>query len=383
MQEEPTRQAPLQSMEPAQGRSASGSGAAATAQGSRLPSILFLLLTLIVLTLGVLAVLSYTGIVDLGLKSLFGGRQTESNETEKPGQPSGEVETSLPAPSGVSPTEPAVSEPAPLIETPTLPDNQISIDPELPDGEEPAPRLPDGEDFREGETPLPDEISSNSNDPREVQKILESFLSAQSLEQRSPFLSTESITNPDVKTSPLATKLPEHTTSLFLDVHKDAQENRTDFFYVVSWDGSNGTPVKPITVELHKWSGSEPPRVQSEAFLEFYQEKLARYAATPRDRPARFFVIAECVSGCFETDLVSDHSSKATLKLGAFPNDRSPVKAYFDKKGDLLQELKSHRDGLCFRKNIPMTVTLAWSKADQRGQRYLELIKVDSFDWHP
>lgn len=111
---------------------------------------------------------------------------------------------------------------------------------------------------------------------------------AKNLGERTNFLSTESIANSEIQASPLARDLPDHISTVFHDTLHDEQEQRKDFFYVISWDGINGTPVKPITVELHKWPGSDPPRLQSEAFLELYQQNLIRYSATPRDLPARF-----------------------------------------------------------------------------------------------
>ena len=379
----------LASHQPEQQSSASsGASPSQTKQKSRLPSLLFLIATLILMTVAVLAVLSYTGVVGLNsIKSLFGSDPTPpvqiglppketlppqgntGSETSSQSAASSMVETSLPPAS-----EPAAIPTEEFIETST---------PEVAEPK-PEPQLPEGENFREGETPLPDGFSSNSTDPREVQKILAKFLNANTLAERENLLSAESVNNTKVSDSILAGPIPSPISTLFMDVLTDEGEKRTDFFYVVAWDGQEGTPSKPIAVELHKWPGSEPPRVQTEAFLEFYQQTLARYAAAPLDRPERFFVVGECVAKCFETEQVPDHATKATLKLGSFPNDRNPIKAYFDKKGEIFEQLKSYRDGLAFRKGTPMTVTLAWSTPSAGSlARYLEVRMINSFDWHP
>ncbi|MGJ8723142.1 MAG: hypothetical protein ACSHYB_01185 [Roseibacillus sp.] len=369
--------------------SSSGKAPTPTKQSSRIPSLLFLLATLILMTIAVFAILSYTGAVGFNpLKSLFGLDKSQPAEQASPTAPPSAVETLPPQKSSEIEIPPSA-----FIEEPALPENvpppsepapAAPAEDEEPEVTEPEPQLPDGEDFREGETPLPQGFSSISNDPREVQKILASFLSAESLEQRKDFLSAESVSNPKTVSSPLAGPIPTPATTLFMDVLTDEQEKRTDFFYVVGWAGEDNTPAKPMAVELHKWPGSEPPRIHSEAFLEFYQQKLARYAANPLDRPARFFVLGECVAKCFETEEVADHATKATLKLGTFPNDRNPVKAYFNKKGEILEQLKAYRSGLAFRKGIPMTVTLAWSDPSPGSiARYLEVRMIDSFDWHP
>lgn len=343
-----------------------------TKQGSRIPSILFLLIALLVMAVGVIAILDKTGVVGLNsLRSLL-GPETKNPPTQQVTPPPTKppVEIDNPESPSAKPTPAPESKP-----------DALEID--IPDTNIPPPELPEGEEFREGETPLPEGIGIE-NDPGEVQKILERFLAARSLGERRPFLAVESLKKNDIASGPLAEILPKPTSTLFWGVQTDEQEKRNDFYYIVSWDGSLSSPTKPMAVELHKWEGSESPKVHSEAFLEFYTQKLARYAASPLDRPARFFVIAECVAKCFETEAVAEHSSKATLKMGSFPNDRSPVKAYFDKKGDILEELKEYRNGAAFQEGLPMTVTLAWSnESESEGPRYLELIQIDSFDWHP
>ena len=259
----------------------------------------------------------------------------------------------------------------------------MAIDPELPNTPQAIPRLPDGEEFRPGQSPLLEEISNRSDDPRKVQKSLQSFLEATSLEERKSFLTPESLSKPSTSSSILAGPIPPATSTFILNVLKDQEEQRTDFFYVVTWDGKNNSPVKPMTVELHQWPGSDPVQLQTEAFLQFYNKALFKYAAQLRDKPEKFFVIAECIPRCFETDLVNDHKTKATLKLGSYPNDPDPVNAYFDQTGDIMTKLKTYRNGLPLRKAVPLSIILNWSDEQANGKRYLELIKIESFDWHP
>ena len=339
------------------------------------------------MTIAVLAVLSYTGVVGLNsIKSLFSPSKTspaiEQSVLPKETRPPQELQVRETTPSLPPLQDSGQASIPPASDVPSI---EPVAAPEAVEPEEPAaePQLPEGEDYREGETPLPEGFGA-TNDPREVQKILAGFLAARDLDQRKPFLSAESTSDPEVTESILSGTIPKPTSTLFMDVLSDNDEKRTDFFYVVAWDGQNGTPSKPIAVELHKWPGSEPPRVQTEAFLEFYQQKLPRYAAAPLDRPAKFFVLGECVAKCFETEAVPDHASKATLKLGSFPNDRSPIKAYFNKKGEIFEQLKKYREGLAFKRGIPMTVTLAWSTPTSDSlARYLEVRLINSFDWHP
>ena len=360
------------------------SGPSPSKQASRLPSILFLLVAIILMTLAVLTVLSLTGVVGLNsLKSLLGiDKPTKTETVTPPTEPKAQdLERPLSIP-GSSP-EP-ITQDNPLIIDPENPSRSIiPVVPVTPSDPKSPPRLPDGEDFREGETPLPSDLGLDRNSRRKAQEILENFLTAKNLASRTNFLSTESLANPELKSSILARDLPKPLSIVSTDILYDDKEERIDYFYVVSWGDTEGTPKKPISVELHKWPGREPPHMQSEAFTELYEQKLADYAITPRDLPARFFVIAQCLPQCFEHDLVSNHQSKATLKLGSFPKDRDIIKAYFDKNGDTMEQLKGYRGGIALSEAIPMTITLAWTPEEKGSKRYLEIIKINSFDWHP
>ena len=337
---------------------------------------------LILMTITIVGILNATGIVGLdSLKSLLSSEKAQA--TEEPITPPSEEQ---PPTSSDSPTSPPTTATEELLTLPELPLEEP--DSPEPSAEEPAnqettpPKLPDGQDYREGQTPLPAGLGAQSSKPRAAQDTLESFLSAEDLAGRRPFLSAESATNPELATTLLAQPIPKPINIHYLERLNDEQEKRTDYFYAVSWDGEGRTPAKPIMVELHKWGETESPSVHSEAFLQFYEQKLASYAAAPQEHPARFFLFAKCVSKCFEPTEVHDHASKATLKLASFPNDRHPVKAYFDKKGEIYEKLVAYSNGLAFRKEIPLTATLEWSNPDLQP-RYLEVRIINSFDWHP
>jgi hypothetical protein len=47
-----------------------------------------------------------------------------------------------------------------------------------------------------------------------------------------------------------------------------------------------------------------------------------------------------------------------------------------------MNRLKEEGRGTAMQQEIPMTVTLAWSP-ENVNPRHLELIRIDSFDWHP
>ncbi len=343
---------------------------------SRIPSILFLLFFLLSAAVLVIGLLNITGIVGLNsLKDLLRSSEKPSTSQTVP-------------PTQISSIEPITERKESIIEEIPEPSNEV---PPIEETLSPAtssnpssitPKIPEGEDYREGQTPLPAGLGSESGNPEEVQEILANFFRAKTLAERENFLSPRSLNDPNIADSILARPIPEPTVILFRNHLRDTEEQRSDFFYVASWEGQSDAPADFITVELHKWPGNEPYRVNSEAFLEFTEKKLRRYASVPLDRPARFFALATLSPVCFEKEAVPDHLSKATLTLGTSPRDENSIKVYLNKNSEMYEELSKHRNGLIFRKEIPLTLTLAWSKPIE-NKRYLEVHIIDSFDWHP
>lgn len=353
---------------------------------SRVPSIIFLLLFLAAVTAVIIAVLSLTKVVGLdSLPSLLKPAGVNSGpESQARNESLGNPTQSAPAstaglppvesnPVIIDPEDPASSSPPAV----ALPPSEEELIPER----EPEDALPPGESFRQGETPLPIGIDAEApSETAQVQEALQSFFLAKNLEDRAKSLSTTALALPGIEKSIFAKRIPEPIYIRFVDTFRDTEENRSDFFFIVGWDGHRNTPQRPITVELHRWHENESPRIHAEAFLEAYEDRLRRYALTPQTEPGKFHVLGRCVPRCF-SDL-PDASSLATLKMAPFPGNFATTDAFFPKESHLLGELKGAMMGAAMEQEIPMTVTIAWSP-ETTTPRYLELVRIDSFDWHP
>lgn len=342
---------------------------------SRIPSLLFILAVFFIAGSCIVALLKVNGIFNLDLPFLPSSQsptQVEVGSDLPPLNPSTGIDTVIDGVGTQMATPPEI--------------DPLSIDPEMPSKGEATPPpslepLPAGENFREGETPLSSEIELSEASESEIfSQQLTTFLTAKNLVERENVISATALQDPRISKSILAGPLPPPTSTNHWTRFNDPAENRTDFFYLVSWDGERGTPVKPIAVQLHRWNEREEPTIHAEAFLEAYEGALMRYAATAREEPARFHVVGRCIPKCFE--IIPNAIDKATLKLTSFPRDNTPIKAYFSKNGDLLDEFKDNLDGIAMKEEVPLTVTLQWSDPAE-SPRYLELIRVDSFDWHP
>ncbi|MEM9081136.1 MAG: hypothetical protein AAGC74_10640, partial [Verrucomicrobiota bacterium] len=179
----------------------------------------------------------------------------------------------------------------------------------------------------------------------------------------------------------LARPLPPYSSIHPDKVALDSEENRTDYYYLIGWDGDQNSPPEPVTILLHSWHPSEPPRLHAEAFLQSYRRSVERFAASPVDEPQSFFVLASCVPRCFDSN-IPNANEKATLKIVSFPRDNSETAVFFSRNTELYETIKSYQNGAIMSRPMALTVTLQWSDPSE-GNRYPELIKIDSFDWHP
>lgn len=354
---------------------------------SRIPSILFIIAFMIIAGACIFGVMSLMGILDIKppffpgdkgappvqvgspIQQIITEQEAVSSTPQFTEQPQVIPEPSSPEP--ITPSPPAEFESAPT--PPPTPTTTPSSQPA---------ELPPGEDYREGETPLPSGLDlSQTNDPEAIQTHLTHFLSAGTLEQRSNTIASNDIKSENLAESILSGPLPRPTNITYLTTSQDRSENRTDFFFLISWDEGQKAPSKPITVELHRWSQSDPPQIHSQAFIQAYEEEIAQFASVESDELRRFHILGRCIPKCFESS-IPGASQKATLNIASFPKDGRPIKAYFPKSSELLTRFKKEINGRAMSNVIPLTVTLAWSDS-KVTPRYLELVKVDAFDWHP
>lgn len=356
---------------------------------SRIPSLIFFFLVLLASAALILAVLSTTNVVGLGsISSLFKSGNPGENAETAPAEITDQAATpprdGLPTEEGASRSlseDPLAIDPEDATTTAVqaIDDSNLGIE-EAEPITPPEGKLPSGQDFRQGETPLPSEIEDEPSESVQVQRALQSFFLAKNLEERAPYLSTTALTMPGIEESIFAKRIPEPIFIRFIDIFRDEKENRTDFYFTVGWDGSRNSPEKPITIELHRWHENEMPRVHAAAFQEAYSEALKRYSLTPQESPAQFHVLGKCVAKCFSD--IPNASELATLKMAPFPGTYLTTNAFFRKEGELLDQIKGSMRGAAMEQEIPMTVTIAWSPESQKP-RYLELVRIDSFDWHP
>ena len=283
-------------------------------------------------------------------------------------------------PAIINPEESAPELPHEVIPQPTPINSSPNVIPPNPPSSEPI-ELPPGEDYRKGETPLPLGLElSNVNDPEVIETHLVKFLSAENLAQRKSIIANSNLETSELAQTALASPLPKPTNITYLTTSRDESEKRTDFLFIISWDENQKAPKKPVVVELHRWSDNDPPQIHSQAFLQVSEEELLRFASAANEKIESFHVLARCIPKCFES--IPGASQKATLTLPSFPKDSNPLKAYFPKNSELLTQLKNEMGGRAMSDIVPLTVTLAWSDPSITP-RYLELVKINAFDWHP
>ena len=134
----------------------------------------------------------------------------------------------------------------------------------------------------------------------EALAVLESFLTAKSLEERLPLIETK--TPPEeLAATCLAAPLPATTSALLEFQESDNLENLVDFYYTVDFvDPPHRGNRQMILVRTR---GSAEPKVVVDPFLDLYGGRLAAYAAKPSDKAGIFQVIVYAVATCLDQNI--------------------------------------------------------------------------------
>ena len=219
-----------------------------TKQSSRIPSLLFILAFVTVATFVIFFLLKTMGIV--GLNDF----QSPFINDAQPTAPTEPAKDAIPHPISSSDShqitipEPTIPLPAAQPATTSKPEQLPA--PEVRPEEQPLPKLqlPEGENYREGETPLPEGLTQE--EVRElVPQVLEEFLKASSWQERVAISSLKSTQGTYAPNSVLAGRLPEASSPIFLNLIADEKEGRYDYFYAFAFDSK-----KKMRTSLSQWN---------------------------------------------------------------------------------------------------------------------------------
>ncbi len=209
--------------------------------------------------------------------------------------------------------------------------------------------------------------------------MLRKFMAASTLEERLPLITKSRRTEAELKASSLNGPLPRllggGPESAF------TPEGRMRNSYHTLLMGSPEDPDKNIvvTVRLVSYAEDEPPRIQTDAFLDLYEKVPEKLAKNAIPGPVTINCIIQTSNYCFEDGIPNgDEKATITLKSNVINNSKDLGKAFLRADSDLFKKL---RDRVPAGTIAPVTLTLDWNKSEDPSQPYIEVVRINSLNW--
>ena len=210
-------------------------------------------------------------------------------------------------------------------------------------------------------------------------KVLEKFLTAQTLSERLPFVITQT-PEPVLEKSCLGGPLPR-AKELFIEaIVSNAAEQVVNFYHQVTFETEDfGKKSQTILVQQR---GTAGPMVMVDPFLDSYGGRLADYANAPSDQAGTFQVTILPLAACYEKSVPS-YEEKLTLKLLPQDDAKEIALAFFGKQSEIAKTLEDGTYRLSYGKAKACTVVLRWNNEERPGSPYLEAMALKTLDWNP
>ena len=128
-------------------------------------------------------------------------------------------------------------------------------------------------DLNPSRNALPDQ----SNLPSAPAETLTLFLAARDLSERRPYMTDSRRSEAELERGPLAGELPPVTRQRFLKYIKDHSESTDERFFEVSFERES---TAPILIQVTADSSGRL-RIHTDAFLDLYNDEMARFQAVP------------------------------------------------------------------------------------------------------
>jgi len=154
---------------------------------------------------------------------------------------------------------------------------------------------------------------------------------------------------------------------------RDHSDDTDERFFEVSFERES---TAPILIQVTTGSNGDV-RVHTDAFLDLYNDELARFQAVAVKGERTFHTLADAYKQCFE-EKIPGAEGKSYIKLRQHEQVTARLQAYFEKNSEISQQIDQSeaipwgRSGIC-------TVTVRWN-TDQ-GRPYVELVSIDDLAW--
>ncbi|MDA7519268.1 hypothetical protein N9859_00525 [bacterium] len=149
----------------------------------------------------------------------------------------------------------------------------------------------------------------------ECDTVLRKFLKARTLEERLPFFMTKSRrSDAELKASSLAGSLPNYIPVGPEDFFRPKGRARSSYHTVIFEYPEKEERDQMMTFRLVSFAEGEAPRIQTDVFLDLFENVPGKLAEKPVKGPITMNVIIQSSTYCF-VDEVPDTDSKATISI--------------------------------------------------------------------
>ena len=235
-----------------------------------------------------------------------------------------------------------------------------------------------------GEVSLPPLIDLNpsrnalpeqSDSPSAPAETLSLFLAARNLSERRPYMTASRRSEAELERGPLAKELPPTIKVRLLKYVRDHSESTDETFFEVSFERESTAPIL-VQVDVNSKGRMQ---VHTDAFLDLYNDEMARFQAVPVKGERTFHTLADAYKQCFE-EKIPGAKDKSYLKLRQHEQVTARLHAYFAKDSNITLQIEQSkalpwgRSGIC-------TVTVRWNT--DYGRPFVELVSIDDLSWAP
>ena len=223
--------------------------------------------------------------------------------------------------------------------------------------------------------PARNALPTQSSGPSAPSETLSLFLAARNLNERRPYMTDSRRSEAELERGPLAKELPAIVQQRLLKYMKDHSEKTDEVFFEISFERDS---TAPILVQVNAGSDGRM-RVHTDAFLDLYNDEMARFQAVPVKGERTFHTLADAYKQCFE-EKIPGAADKSYIKLRQHEQVTARLQAYFPKDSEISQQIGQSkalpwgRSGIC-------TVTVRWNT--DYGRPYVELVRIDDLSWAP
>lgn len=209
-----------------------------------------------------------------------------------------------------------------------------------------------------------------------AREVLAAFLEARDLSQRRPLLTPSNRSSSDFALGILASSLPDHLTPDLIQTRSN--EMIFEAYFSIVFIGNGDKNEKSVIIQIVCDPISNKTMVNTDAFLDSYQETLLTLSQTPTEKIEATTCLISYANFSFDDIPFSDKMALIEFHTNFAKNSPPLAKAYVARNSDVFLKIKD----LGIRGEvIPCSMTLGWELQMDPERPFLKVLHLDSSDW--